>query len=263
MQPTNSAPVMILVKVWFERSPERFEARIAHGAHHHRRQKHEHDRQADNSSGRGFFLFVEMNDEAASATPPGPPPTEWGSRENPCRAAAGHRGEAVEPRQAERAAEQINRGDEPADLPVFAEHVRSTTRWTRNAGATPKEIRSASESNSRPNGLSTPPMRATRPSNKSKMHASRMNAEREFDLAEIIADPRVGLDNFGQRHETAEQIARRQQVRQKINLQLFRIVGRRFLEIGSFISSQSSAITVSPPTTRSPSLTLILARIGR
>lgn len=38
----------------------------------------------------------------------------------------------------------------------------------------PNEIRSASESNSRPNGLSAPPMRATRPSNKSKMHAARM-----------------------------------------------------------------------------------------
>jgi len=40
--------------------------------------------------------------------------------------------------------------------------------------ATPKEIKSASESNSRPNGLSRPPIRATRPSNKSKMQASSM-----------------------------------------------------------------------------------------
>ena len=41
-------------------------------------------------------------------------------------------------------------------------------------GAAPNEIKSASESNSRPNGLSLPPMRATRPSNKSKMQASKM-----------------------------------------------------------------------------------------
>ena len=48
--------------------------------------------------------------------------------------------------------------------------------------------------------------------------------EREFDghpVDETVGvGHEVGLDNFRQRHEAAEQIARRQQVRQEINLQL-------------------------------------------
>ena len=63
-------------------------------------------------------------------------------------------------------------------------------------------------------------MRATRPSSRSKMHASRMKTSAQSDLVEIVpVGPRIRLHDLGQRHKTAEQIARRHQVRQKINLQ--------------------------------------------
>jgi hypothetical protein len=86
-----------------------------------------------------------------------------------------------------KAARQLNRASRNApqikyinamNQPIWGRSANtscSTTRWTKKAGATPKEIRSASESNSRPNALSTPPMRARRPSSRSKMHASRIN----------------------------------------------------------------------------------------
>src|SRR5208282_416474 len=53
--------------------------------------------------------------------------------------------------------------------------------------------------------------------------------EREFDLTVVGIAQGIGFDNFGQRHKTAEQIARRQQIRQKINFQpaFVRIVRRR------------------------------------
>ena len=124
---------------------------------------------------RLLLLFVELDDQQGQR---GHQPGRRRNGETEkflAAAAAGLGGQAVEARQAEGAADQVNGGDEPAPL-VVRLRIRpcSTTRWTRNAGAAPNEIRSASESNSRPKGLSTPPMRATRPSNKSKMQASRM-----------------------------------------------------------------------------------------
>ena len=91
--------------------------------------------------------------------------------------------------------------------------------------------------------------------------------EGELDLGEIEITRRIGFDDFGQRHEAAKQVARRQQVRQEINFQLalFMMVGRRGRGMGrghNRIQSKA-AITVWPPTTRSPSFTLILARRGR
>jgi hypothetical protein len=46
----------------------------------------------------------------------------WKAEKILVRAAAGHRGEAIEPRQPERAAQKINRGDEPTDLMVLADN---------------------------------------------------------------------------------------------------------------------------------------------
>ena len=73
------------------------------------------------------------------------------------------------------------------------------------------------------------------------------------------------IHDFRQRHETAKKISRRQQIGQKINLQLRRVGFRAVVWRGwhKTYSHLSVAITVSPPTTRSPSLTLISAVSGR
>ncbi len=75
----------------------------------------------------------------------------------------------------------------------------------------------------------------------------------------------VGLDDLGQRHKTAEQISRRQQIRQKINSQPLAIRWRRKVcwRFRFHFVQTNSARIVSPPTTRSPSWTLIFALIGR
>jgi len=88
-------------------------------------------------------------------------------------------------------------------------------RCTRNAGATPNEIKSASESNSRPNGLSAPP-NAPRARRTNRNTRDTNEYEGEVNLADKIIAQRIGLNDFGQRHKAAEQVARGQQVRQKI-----------------------------------------------
>ena len=149
-----------------------------------------------------------------------------------------HRGQAIEPRQPERAAEQINRGDEPADLPVFAKHVRQHD-------AMHQKRRRDAERNQVRQRIEFAPERAFRaaqprhPAVEQIEDARQQNErEREFDLAEVVIARRIGLDDFRQRHKAAEQIARRQQVRQKINFQLavVRIVGGGLGAMGSFIT---------------------------
>ena len=73
---------------------------------------------------------------------------------------------------------------------------RSTTRCTRNAGATPNEIRSASESNSLPNGLSAPPHRAHAPVEQIKNAGQQDERERQLDLLREIRGHRDAPRQF-------------------------------------------------------------------
>ena len=148
-----------------------------------------------------------------------------------------HRGQAIEARQPERAAEQINGGDEPADLPVFAKHVRQHD-------ALHQKRRRDAERNQVRQRIEFAPERAFRaaqprhPAVQQIKNARQQNErQREFDLGEIVIARRIGLHDFGQRHETAKQIARRQQVRQEINFQLAVVMMRRPAGLGNWARS--------------------------
>ena len=176
-------------------------------------------------------------------------------------AAAAHRGEAVETRQPERAADQIDRGDEPAELRMLHENARAARCDARETpGATPKETMSASESNSRPNGLSFPPMRATRPSSRSKMHASKIRNSALWMTWMKLSDIGIGLDDFGERHESRRTDFPPSTGSAENKSSACRLSpGGRVLGIVAMHVIQIEASTVSPPITLSPSFTLILA----
>ncbi len=139
--------------------------------------------------------------------------------------AAVHRREAIESRQPERAANQINRGDEPADLRMRHKNSRSTMRCTRNAGAAPKEIEVGERIEFAPERTFIS-AHARDAAIEQIKNAREQNQEQARVLMAWmkLSDVRVGLDDFCERDETAEQISRRQQVRQKINLQLVAFV---------------------------------------
>ena len=142
-----------------------------------------------------------------------------GKPRNSLRVLQAHGRQAVEPRQPERAAEQINRGDEPAPFLVAAKHVLEHDPMHQEGRRRPErdQVRQRIE---------LAPKRAfhaahpRHPAVKQVKDARQQDEpERHLDLLKIAAG-NVGFDDLGQRHEPAEQVARRQQVRQEVDLQL-------------------------------------------
>ena len=68
------------------------------------------------------FSSIHIKNNVSDATSPAA--DGIGKPRNSLFAAAAHRRETIEPRQPERAADQINRRDEPADLRMLGKHVR-------------------------------------------------------------------------------------------------------------------------------------------
>src|SRR5665213_1420950 len=168
-----------------------------------------------------FFLFVEMDDEQRERGN-----KSGGGRNREAEkiftgAAARHRGEAVEPREPERATQQVNRGDEPADAAVFlwknvGKHDALDEKRGRDAERNQigKRIEFASKRTfhaAHARDAAVEQVENARKQNK---------RERELDLREIIVRPGNRIHDFCQCDKAAEQVSSRQQIRQKINLQL-------------------------------------------
>ena len=134
----------------------------------------------------GFFLFVEMDDEQRERRHQARRRGNGKAEKILAAAAAGMADRHVEPRQPERAAEQINGGDEPADLPVFAEHVRQhdALHQKRRRHAEGNQIRQRIEfAPERAFRAAQPRHAAVQQIKNARQQNER---EREFDLAEIV-----------------------------------------------------------------------------
>ena len=128
----------------------------------------------------------------------------------------GHGREAVVARQTERAANQIDRSDEPAKLGVsWRKHVfeHDAMHQERRRGAEGNQVRQrikfAAERAFRA-------AHARHPAVEQIEDAGQQDeAERHLDLAKIVGSRGVGLHDLRQRHKAAEEVARRQQVGQE------------------------------------------------
>ena len=148
-----------------------------------------------------------------------------------------HRRQAVEPRQAKRAAQQINRGDEPAPFRVPAKHIVEHHPVHQEGRRHPEGDQVGQRVELAPK-RAFHPAHPRHPAVKQVKDARQQNEpQRHFDLLEIAVRD-VGLDDLGQRHKPAEQVGRREQVRQEIDLQLrlARAVERGNWEMGVSIA---------------------------
>jgi len=84
---------------------QRLEAGIFHLAHHHRRQKNEDGGDQIIPMAEAFFFFIEMNDEQRQRRDKSGGGWNWKAEKILVRAAIRHRGETIEPRQPECAAQ--------------------------------------------------------------------------------------------------------------------------------------------------------------
>ena len=173
-----------------------------------------------------FFLLIQLDDEQRQRGHQTRGRGNGKAQKILARARKIHGGKTIEPRQPERAAKQVNRGDEPAQFGVFArqrmaQHHPMHQKCRRNAKGhqVGQRIKLAAE-------RAFVPAHARHPAVKQIKNAGQQNAGQgkldgpPIDQSVTGSGVEVGLHNLGQRHETAEQIPRRQQVGQKINFQL-------------------------------------------
>ena len=208
--------------------PQGFEAGIADFADHHGGKKNQHHRQQVAPVAEVLFLLVQLDDEQGQRGHQARGRGDGEAQEILAGARQVHGGKAVEPRQPERAAQQVNRGDKPAELGVFirqrmAQHHPMHQKGRRNAKGNQvgQRIKLAAE-------RAFMPAHARHAAIEQIKNARQQNArEGKFDGPPIDQTGHrvrreVGLHDLGQRHEAAEQIPRRQEIRQEVNLQLLR-----------------------------------------